>query len=201
MIAADRLNLTHVQWGNTCVMTAYSLVANYYVGEDIICPFYYYSEEFSADFNGPHFAVHCRHRGIAADDLVNRYRFFAQWRICDGGGTIGPDRSSNHTLTVHKQSGLFAHYRSVFDGEFIDQSLPKEGEVTTVLKEQDAITITGSGRHAILIYHDGTSLKVRNPVKPGAVRIDRFGDIIARGIGWQVADSILYRRIPKPSVV
>jgi hypothetical protein len=36
MLDETRLNLTHTQYRNSCVMTAYALVANYYSGEDII---------------------------------------------------------------------------------------------------------------------------------------------------------------------
>jgi hypothetical protein len=171
-IVISRINRDFLQSAGSCVLSSYTIAANYFTGQPVTT----------------YFEGYCRHFGLSftnALDAEEKYaeHFDQEWRKRDC-------RGYEVILDLHEHSKVkcFAEARQRFDGRFYLDSAGHMEELEALLKQKAAfLNITyepGQDYHSITVVYDGTRFMARDTnrkglsVLPGLAKIGKLRDSV-----------------------
>lgn len=186
MINARKLDINYLQKGNTCVLSSYSIVNNYYTRNSIENVFSGYCKHFNLN-NKTNMTIR----------YDNHFHLYIQNLNIPGYKCI---------IDLHNNSmqNCFVNGRSTFDVLYYDNTMAHLNEIENILfKEEAFLNLCFShinGFHSITIYCDNidSNFKIRdtenklNIVKQNLIEL--VNELIS-SLNYTICDSVLYSKL------
>jgi len=150
MIDESKVNTEFRQSGDSCVLSSYGIVANYFTGRAV------------TDF----FIAYCSHFGLKHDANQKAEQVYSEHFHCESEKRNC--KGYELILDLHKNSAedAFNDCRSTFDARFILDATSEMSSFHETLKQSAAFLnltyVKGNGYHSVTIFHNGRTLCLRD---------------------------------------